>query len=80
MIGAFSVSYLVIRVKNKGTLGGVSFTLIAICSIVSQFLPITTSGGQIIYYVMMAGVGLGSGHDAGQCVRHDARHCGVHLS
>ena len=61
MVGAFSVSYLVTRVKNKGTLGGVSFTLIAICSIISQFLPITTSGGQIIYYVMMGGVGLGSG-------------------
>ena len=61
MLGAFSVSFLVTRVNNKGTLGGVSFSLIAICSIISQFLPITTSGGQMIYYVMMAGVGFGSG-------------------
>lgn len=61
MLGAFSVSFLVTRVNNKGTLGGISFMMIAICSIISQFLPITTSGGQTIYYVMMAGVGFGSG-------------------
>ncbi|MDO4269507.1 MAG: glycoside-pentoside-hexuronide (GPH):cation symporter [Eubacteriales bacterium] len=61
MLGAFSVSYLVTRVKNKGTLGGVAFTLIAVCSIISNFLPITTPAGQAVYYVMNAGVGFGSG-------------------
>ena len=61
MVGAFSVSYLVTRVKNKGTLGGVSFVIIAVCSLISQFLPIQTSAGQAIYYLMNAGVGFGSG-------------------
>ncbi len=61
MLGAFSVSYLVTRVNNKGTLGGIAFSLIAVCSIISQFLPITTQTGQAIYYVMNAGVGFGSG-------------------
>ncbi len=61
MVGAFLVSYLVTKVKNKGTLGGVAFSIIAACSIISQFLPITTGAGQALYYVMQAGVGLGSG-------------------
>ena len=38
MIGAFSVSYLVKRAKNKGTLGGIAFTLIAIGAIMSLSL------------------------------------------
>ena len=61
MIGAFSVTYLVKRVKNKGTLGGVAFSIIAVASIISYFLPIQSSGAQAIYYVMQGLVGLGSG-------------------
>ena len=61
MVGAFSVSYLVKKVKNKSTLGGISFVLIAVCSIVSFFLPITTAMGQTIYYVTNLGIGFGSG-------------------
>lgn len=61
MLGAFSVSYLVKKVSNKGTLGGIAFSLIAACSIISFFLPIKTEMGQIIYYAMNIGVGFGSG-------------------
>lgn len=61
MIGAFSVSYLVKKVKNKGTLGGVAFLLVGISMIVSFFLPIKTSVGQGLYYIMCAIYGLGSG-------------------
>lgn len=61
MIGAFSVSYLVKRVKNKGTLGGWAFALIALGSIVSFFLPITTSFGVAAYYVTNAVIGIGTG-------------------
>lgn len=61
MIGAFSVSYLVPKVKNKGTVSGFAFSLVALCSIVSFFLPIETAGGQIMYYIMQGGVGFGSG-------------------
>ena len=61
MVGAFSVSYLVKKVKNKGTIGGVAFVLIAVCSIVSFFLPITTAFGQALYYVANLGIGFGSG-------------------
>lgn len=61
MIGAFSVSYLVSKVKNKGTIGGVAFSIVAVCSIVSFFLPIESATAQAIYYVLQAGVGIGSG-------------------
>ena len=61
MIGAFSVTYLVKKFKNKGTLAGIAFLIIAFGSIVSFFLPIETAWAQSVYYVMQALVGLGSG-------------------
>ena len=61
MIGAFSVSYLVKRAKNKGTLGGIAFTLIAIGAIMSFFLPINTGFGVAMYYVANAIMGFGTG-------------------
>ena len=61
MLGAFSVTYLVKKVKNKGTLGGISFSLIAACSIIAFFLPITTPAGQTIYYILNVGLGFGTG-------------------
>ncbi len=61
MIGAFSVTYLVTKFNNKGTIGGIAFSVIAIGSIVSFFLPIEASWAQSVYYVMQALVGLGSG-------------------
>ncbi|MCQ5130146.1 glycoside-pentoside-hexuronide (GPH):cation symporter [Butyricicoccus faecihominis] len=61
MVGAFAVSYLVPRVKNKGTISGVAFSLIATCALISFFLPITTPVGQALYYVMNIGMGFGTG-------------------
>lgn len=61
MVGAFSVSFLVKKVKNKGTLGGIAFSLIAACSIISFFLPMGSSMGQGIYYLMNVGIGFGTG-------------------
>ena len=61
MLGAFSVSYLVPRVKNKGTLAGIAFTLIAVGSIISFFLPIQNAGAQTIYYILNAVIGFGMG-------------------
>lgn len=61
MLGAFSVTYLVRKVNNKGTLGGIAFSIIAAASIISYFLPIENSGAQAVYYVMQALVGLGTG-------------------
>ncbi|MGI6117293.1 MAG: MFS transporter [Bilifractor sp.] len=61
MIGAFSVTFLVKKVKNKGTLGGWAFTLVAIGSAISFFLPIEQGWAVALYYVMNAVVGFGSG-------------------
>lgn len=61
MIGAFSVTFFVKKVKNKGTLGGIAFTLVAVGSAICFFLPIKTSAGVGLYYVMNAVVGYGSG-------------------
>lgn len=61
MLGAFSVTWLVKKVNNKGTLGGIAFLLIAVSQIVSFFLPIQTAGGQAVYYVMSVFMGLGQG-------------------
>ncbi len=61
MAGAFSVTYLVRKVNNKGTLGGLAFSIIAIASIISYFLPIESSAAQGVYYIMQAIVGLGTG-------------------
>ncbi|MBQ9063558.1 MAG: MFS transporter [Eubacterium sp.] len=61
MVGAFSVSYLVKKVNNKGTLGGIAFSIIAAASIISFFLPIENAGAQVVYYILQAIVGLGTG-------------------
>ncbi|MBR2188018.1 MAG: MFS transporter [Eubacterium sp.] len=61
MVGAFSVTYLVKKFNNKGTLGGLAFSIIAAASILSFFLPIQSSAAQGIYYVLQAIVGLGTG-------------------
>ncbi|MDO4491616.1 MAG: glycoside-pentoside-hexuronide (GPH):cation symporter [Lachnospiraceae bacterium] len=61
MLGAFSVSYFVKKAKNKGTIAGVAFVMIAVSMAVSFFLPITTAFGRILYYVMCAIYGWGSG-------------------
>ncbi len=61
MIGAFSVTFFVKKAKNKGTIGGIAFTLVAVASAVCFFLPIKTAGGVGAYYVMNIIVGYGSG-------------------
>ncbi len=61
MVGAFSVTYLVKKFNNKGTLAGIAFLIIALGSIVSFFLPIEAGWAQGVYYVMQALVGLGTG-------------------
>ncbi len=61
MLGAFSVGFLVKKVKNKGTLGGIAFSILAAAHIIQFFLPITTSAGQIIYTVLAAVIGFGMG-------------------
>lgn len=61
MIGAFSVTYLVKKFENKGTLGGIAFSVIAIGSIISFFLPIEAGWAQTVYYVMQGMIGFGSG-------------------
>ncbi len=61
MIGAFSVSMLVTKVKNKGTLGGAAFTVIAVSNILCFFIPVTSGTGRALYYVLQALCGLGSG-------------------
>lgn len=52
MIGTFSVTPLVKRVKNKRSLTMFAFLLGAFANIVCYFLPITTSVGVFWYYVM----------------------------
>ena len=61
MLGAFSVTWLVKKVNNKGTLGGIAFMMIAVSQIVSFFLPIQTASGQAVYYVMSVFMGIGQG-------------------
>lgn len=61
MVGAFSVSYLIKRVSNKGTIPAIAFSVIAAASAISFFLPIQQGWAQGVYYLMQALVGLGSG-------------------
>jgi sugar (glycoside-pentoside-hexuronide) transporter len=61
MIGAFSVTSLVLRVKNKRTLPITGFVMAGIACIICFFLPIQTSVGVWGYYVMSVLIGFGQG-------------------
>lgn len=60
MLGTFSVTFLVKKVKNKGTLAGIGSVLIALGSIVCYFAPASAVGGTI-YLGMAAPIGFGMG-------------------
>lgn len=61
MVGAFSISTLVLKVHNKRTLPLIGFLLAGVACIVCFFLPIQTSAGQWGYYAMSVLIGIGQG-------------------
>jgi len=60
MIGTFSVTFLVKKVKNKGTLAGIGAALVALGSIVCYFTPAATFGGPM-FMAMAVPIGFGMG-------------------
>ncbi|HRL50329.1 MAG TPA: glycoside-pentoside-hexuronide (GPH):cation symporter [Propioniciclava sp.] len=61
MVGAFAITSLVLRVKNKAVLPAFGFYLAGAACIVCFFLPIDTTAGVWLYYVMSILIGLGQG-------------------
>lgn len=61
MFGAFSITSLVLRVKNKRTLPIIGFVLAGLACIVCFYLPIQTTAGVWGYYAMSVFIGIGQG-------------------
>ncbi len=61
MFGAFSITTLVVKVKNKRTLPIIGFVTAGIACIVCFFLPIQTPFGVWGYYAMSVLIGVGQG-------------------
>lgn len=61
MVGAFSITYLVLKVRNKATLPMIGFYLAGVACIACFFLPIETDAGVWGYYAMSVLIGIGQG-------------------
>ncbi|HEY0186592.1 MAG TPA: glycoside-pentoside-hexuronide (GPH):cation symporter [Cellulomonas sp.] len=61
MVGAFAITSLVLRVRNKATLPTFGFYLAGVACLVCFFLPIATTTGVWLYYAMSILIGLGQG-------------------
>ncbi|MFB9620815.1 MFS transporter [Brooklawnia cerclae] len=61
VVGAFSISALVVKVRNKRTLPMIGFVVAGIACIVCFFLPIQTQTGIWGYYAMSVFIGIGQG-------------------
>jgi sugar (glycoside-pentoside-hexuronide) transporter len=61
IMGTLSLTFLVGKVKNKGTLAAWAFIIDAALMAAMFWVPITRSGGVIVYYVLNAFAGFCSG-------------------
>lgn len=61
MVGAFSITALVLKVKNKATLPMIGFLIAGVACLVCFFLPIQTAAGVWGYYLMSILIGIGQG-------------------
>jgi sugar (glycoside-pentoside-hexuronide) transporter len=61
IMGTLSLTWLVGKVKNKGTLATLAFFVGGIANILCFFVPILTTGGIVLYYLLAAVNGFCSG-------------------
>lgn len=61
VFGTFSLGYLVVRVRNKGTLPMIGFAVSGILMIIMNYLPVHTDFGLNLYHFLTFLTGVGGG-------------------
>jgi GPH family glycoside/pentoside/hexuronide:cation symporter len=61
IIGTFSLSYLIVCIKNKRTLPMLGFVITGILLVIMNYLPVRTAGGLTLYHVLTFFTGIGGG-------------------